>query len=80
MSNRSTITIDTKTAEKIFAEIALIEKRLSALRKKVMQFIPASYGSDAWWEKEIKEAESEFKKGKGIRFESANDAIKWLNS
>lgn len=76
MSNRSTVTIDTKTAESIFVEIGLIEKRLSALRKKVMQFFPASYGSDLWWEKEEQEADEDIRAGRIKELKSVNDLDK----
>lgn len=80
MSNRSTVTIDTKTAESIFSEIALIEKRLSVLRKKVMQFIPASYGSDRWWEKQEALADKEINEGKYTVYENAQDLIADLHA
>lgn len=80
MSNRATVTIDTKTAESIFSEISLIEKRLSVLRKKVMEFVPASYGSDAWWDKEIKEAEKEFKKGKGTIINNKKELARFFEN
>lgn len=80
MSNRATVTIDTKTAESIFSEISLIEKRLSVLRKKVMEFVPASYGSDAWWEKEIEGAQQEIKEGKYTVYNNAHDLIKDLHA
>ncbi len=77
MSNRSTVTIDTKTAESIFAEITLIEKRLSALRKKVLQYLrPVSYGSDSWWEKEEQEADEDIRAGRIKELKSVNDLDK----
>ena len=80
MRNRSTTTINAKTVESIFAEIALIEKRLAALRKRVMRFLPTPYGSDVWWEREIEEGLKEVKAGKVKRFETMEETIRYLNS
>lgn len=81
MANHSTITIDTKTAEKLLADIESMRKSLEVLRKRVIKLLPEKYGSDSWWKKEIEEAENEFKKdGKSICFDSPQEAIKWLNS
>lgn len=74
-----TVTIPAKTIDEIFSrldELTKAVKKISArLSKKALP-----YGSDEWWDKEIKETEDEFKKGKGISFKSGKDAIKWLNS
>lgn len=80
MSNRSVITIDAKTVESIFTEISFIEKRLAALRKKVIRFIPVSYGGDAWWGREIEEGLKEVKTGKVKKFETMEKAVRYLNS
>ncbi|MBI2036095.1 hypothetical protein HYT17_00445 [Candidatus Microgenomates bacterium] len=80
MANRSTVTIDSKTAESIFSEITVLEQKLEALKEKVLRFLPTKYGSDLWWKKEIDEAEELFKKGKGIKFNSAKEATAWLNT
>ncbi len=80
MNNRSTVTIDTKTAESIFSEISLIEKRLTALRKKVMQYLqPASYGSGSWWEREEQEADEDIRVGRIKELKSVNDLDKPLH-
>lgn len=73
------ITVTPKTIEAIVKQLMVLTKEVKAIKTRLFEEEPP-YGSNAWWEKEIKEAENEFKKGKGIRFESANDAIKWLNS
>ncbi len=74
-----TITVSPKTIEAIVEQLDTLTKEVKMIKAKLFEEEPL-YGSDAWWEKEIKDAENELKKGKGIRFESANDAIKWLNS
>lgn len=80
MTMSKSVSIDTKTAESIFEEIEVIQKRLEALRKKIATFLPHKYGSDEWWEKEEKEADEDIKAGRVVKFESMKDAIKWLNS
>ena len=77
MDTRST-TIDTETAESIFAEITSLQKKLEALKKKVVKLLPAKYGSDLWWEKEHEEASKEMKSGKVRKLTSINDLDKPL--
>lgn len=79
-NNSSTITIDAKTAEAFFLEIEAMEKALTALREKIIRFFPAKYGSRLWWEKSDKEALESIKRGKGIEFDNAKNAISYLHS
>ena len=74
-----TIAISSKTTEEILARLDKLTKEVKAIKTKLFQEEPP-YGSDEWWDKEIKEAEIEFKKGRGVVFKSSKDAIKWLNS
>ena len=73
------ITVSSKTIEEILTRLDKLTKEVKVIKAKLFKG-KASYGSDEWWEKEIKESERELKKGKGIRFESVKDAIQWLNS
>ena len=80
MANRSTA-IDTDTAESIFSEITVLQKKLESLRKRVIKLLPAKYGSDLWWEKENEEALEEVKRGEVYGpFNSAQDLIKSLHA
>ena len=80
MVNRSTITIDTKTAENILEEIEAMRKSLETLRKKIMTLLPSKYGSYAWWEKEINEGLKEVKEGNlSGPFKNADELIKALH-
>lgn len=74
-----TVTISVKTFEKILSRLDLLTQEVKTIKAKLFKKEP-SYGSDVWWNKDIEKAEKEFKKGKGIRFESVKDAVKWLNS
>jgi len=74
-----TVTVPTKTINEIFFRLDELTKAVKKISVKLSEKEPL-YGSDEWWNKEIKEADSEFKKGKGTLFKSSKDAIKWLNS
>ena len=80
MANKSTVTIDAKTAETILREIEAMRKSLEALRKKILKLFPAKYGSDAWWEKSEHEADEDIKKGRVFGpFKNADELLKTLH-
>jgi hypothetical protein len=80
MANKLTVTINTKTAETILKEVESMRQSLEALRKKILKLLPARYGSDEWWEKEIEEGLEEVRRGK-VRgpFKNADDLIRSLH-
>lgn len=80
MANRSTLTINTKTAEGLLNEIEAMRKSLEALRKKIVDILPAKYGSDIWWDREIKEGLKEVKQGKYTVYKNAKDLIHDLHA
>lgn len=69
----NTISVNAKTVSLILARLDKLAKDVQAIKARVLEEEPP-YGSDAWWEKEIQEVEEDFKKGKGIRFNSAKEA------
>lgn len=73
MKQRSITTIDTKTVESIFEDIDTVRRSIEVLRKKVLKLLPSRYGSDAWWEKEIGEADAEIKAGRIRELHSVHD-------
>ncbi len=75
----NTVTVPAKTINDIFSRLDELTKAVKKISARLLNEEPR-YGSDEWWNKEIKEAENEFKKGKGVLFQSGKDAIKWLNS
>ena len=75
MANKSTVTIDTRTVETLLEEIDAMRKSLETLRKKVIKLLPARYGSDLWWEKEINEGLKEVKEGKYTTYKNAKHLI-----
>lgn len=64
MANKSTITIDTKTAEGIFTQIGEMEQKLARLKKQLATLLPPHYGSKEWWKKETKEGLADIKAGR----------------
>lgn len=80
MAKQNSVTIDVKTAERIFTELEAMRKNLDVLKKKVVNLFPAKYGSDLWWEKEIEEAQREIKQGKYTVYRSSKDLINDLHA
>lgn len=80
MAQNSTITINKKAAESILEELDNLQKSLVSLRKKVLKLLPSKYGSDAWWEKEIKEGLEEVKQGKYTAYENVHSLIRDLHN
>mgnify|MGYP001615346231 CR=1 FL=1 len=73
------VAVDAKTISTILTRLDKLVRDVEAIKTRVFEKQPP-YGSDMWWDKEMKEAEEAFRKGKGIKFNSAKEAIKWLNS
>lgn len=80
MSNGQVKTIDIKTLETLYKDIRAMELALESLRKRVMGLLPVGYGSDLWWEKSDRMAMKNIAEGKGMKFNSADEVIKYLES
>jgi hypothetical protein len=80
MTNLQAKTINTKTAESLYRQIQVMGLILEDLRKKVAKLLPAGYGSDLWWEKSDEEAIASIKAGRGKKFKTYEDAVKYLSS
>lgn len=80
MANKSTVIIDTKTAETLLREVESMRQSLEALRKKILKLLPAKYGSGVWWAKEINEGLKEVEKGKYMVYNNVKDLINDLHS
>lgn len=74
-----TITVSSKTIEEIFAHLNTLTKEVKEIKAKLFEEEPP-YGSDAWWEWSERKADEDIKANRLVRFDSAKDAIKWLNS
>lgn len=73
------ITVSPKTIGAIVQQLAKLTKEVKAIKTKLFSGEPP-YGSDAWWELSDKKAIEEIKAGKGIKFDTVQDAIKWFHS
>ena len=74
-----TITVSSKTINEILTrldELTNAVKKISA--RLLVEELP--YGSDEWWDKEIKEGLREVKQGKVKKFKSMEEALYYLNS
>ncbi|TSC66270.1 MAG: Uncharacterized protein CEO21_229 [Microgenomates group bacterium Gr01-1014_80] len=74
-----TIMVPAKTFEEILSRLDKLTRDVSAIKARLFEQEPL-YGSKEWWEWSDKKALEEIKAGKGIKFDSAEEAIKWLNS
>ena len=76
--NQTTI-VPTKTINEIFTRLDELTKAVEKISARLFkEELP--YGSDAWWDKEIKEGLEEVKQGKVKKFKSMKEAVHYLNS
>ena len=73
------ITVTPKTIEEILSRLDRITKDITTIKARLFEQEP-KYGSDAWWDKEIKEGLEEVKQGKYTVYENAKDLIKDLHA
>lgn len=73
------VTVSPKTIEEILVHLNMLTKEIKEIKAKLFEKEPP-YGSDEWWEWSDEKALKEIRAGKGIKFNTAKEAIKWLNS
>lgn len=64
--------------EGIYAAFVTTQKMLNHLREKMVTFLPAKYGSNLWWEKSNHEAVESITNGRGKKFKTYEQAVKYL--
>lgn len=74
-----TVTVPSKTIEEILARLNTLTNEIKAIKAKLFEKEP-EYGSDEWWEWSERKADEDIKAGRLVQFDSAKDAVKWLNS
>lgn len=74
-----TMTVPVKTFEEVLSRLDTLARDVAAIKVRLFEQEPL-YGSKEWWEWSDKKAIKDIKAGKGIKFNSAEEAIKWLNS
>lgn len=74
-----TITVPAKTFEEILVRLDKLTRDVHAIKTKLFDKEPP-YGSADWWEWSDKKALEDIKAGRVVKFDSAEKAIKWLNS
>lgn len=72
-----TITVDTKTIEKILSRLDELRSDINELKNKLLKEAP--YGSNEWWKKEEKKATEDIKKGRYKVFSKTEDLINDLH-
>ena len=73
------ITVPNKTINDIFTRLDELTNAVKKISLRLFEDEPL-YGSDEWWKRSDKKAIEEIKAGKGVKFNTVQDAIKWLNS
>lgn len=73
-----TVTVPAETFEKILSRLDHLSRVVEVINEKLEGAPP--YGSDEWWEWSDKKAKEDIKAGRVMKFDSAQEAIKWLNS
>ena len=74
-----TVTVDAKTYEKILSRLDHLSQEVEGIKTQLSKKQPP-YGSKEWWKWSDRKAKEDIKQGKVIKFDSAGEAIKWLNS
>lgn len=74
-----TVTVPAETFEKILSKLDRLTQEVADIKVRLFEKEPA-YGSDEWWEWSDKKAKEDIKAGKVMKFDSAREAIRWLNS
>ena len=74
-----TVTVDAKIFEKVLSKLDYLSQELESIKTQLSGKEPP-YGSDEWWKWSDKKARQDIKAGRVVKFDSAEEAIKWLNS
>lgn len=64
----------------LYREVVAMRKNLDNLYHKLVKIIPASEGSDEWWDKENKLAMDDYKAGRYTHYNSVDDFVKSLKT
>ncbi len=81
--NGNTVTLSgvrskTLTADNLLGEVDLLYKALDQLRAKIINSLPARYGSDAWWEKTERKSREDYAAGRYITLKNKGDVDKFF--
>lgn len=74
-----TVTIPVKTYEKILSKLEQLNQEVESIKIRLSKKEP-TYGSDEWWKWSDKKAKEDIKANRVMKFDSTEEAIKWLNS
>lgn len=74
-----TITVSEKVFEEIISRLDKLTREVQVIKARMFEKEPP-YGSNEWWEWSDRKALEDIKAGRIVKFDSAEKAIKWLNS
>jgi len=77
MSNHTKIVSESMLIS-LMNELEVLSNAAKRVREKLLEIVPVKYGSDLWWEKSDKEAIESIKQGRGKKFETYEEAAKYL--
>ena len=72
------VAVDHKIIKNILVTLQELKTEVVRLRENVEQEPP--YGSKTWWEWSDKKAQEDIKAERVVKFDSVEEAIRWLNS
>lgn len=64
----------------LYREVVVMRKSLDNLYHKLVKIIPASEGSEEWWDKENKLALDDYKAGRYTHYNSIDEFVKSLKT
>lgn len=73
------VTVSPKTIQEILSRLDQLTKEVRIIKTRLFKAEPP-YGSDEWWQWSDSKAKEDIKAGRVMSFDSAEEAIKWLNS
>ena len=65
-------------SDDLWREIMVLQKAVEKLKEKVLAAMPMKYGSEAWWEKNNKEALEQIERGEFIEVHNNKELKKYL--
>lgn len=74
-----TITLPVRKYEELVSKLEHLSQEMEKIKRLLLKKEPA-YGSDHWWKWSDEKAKADINSGKVVKFDSAEEAIKWLNS
>lgn len=82
MANGKTLSteIDTKLLSGLLDDLETFSRAALAMRKKLSQILPATYGSDAWWKQSHQESRNDYNAGRYTELKTKEDVNRFFDT